>query len=39
MPEMLKTLGPAAIVSLLMGRVPLGFGMLYAVRRPSSGWV
>jgi hypothetical protein len=32
MPDMLKQLGPAAIVSLLMGLVPLGFGLQYAVR-------
>lgn len=32
MPDMLKQMGPAAIVSLLMGLVPLGFGILYAIR-------
>ena len=29
---MLKQMGPAAIISLLMGLVPLGFGLLYAAR-------
>jgi hypothetical protein len=32
MPDMLKQMGPAAALSLLMGLVPLGFGILYAVR-------
>jgi len=30
MPDMLKQLGPAAAVSLLVGLIPLGFGILYA---------
>ena len=30
--NMLKQMGPAAFISLLMGLVPLGFGILYAAR-------
>ena len=30
--EMLRQMGPAALVSMLMGIVPLGFGVLYAAR-------
>ena len=30
--EMLRQMGLAAIVSMFMGIVPLGFGLLYAVR-------
>jgi len=30
--EMLRQMGPAALVSMLMGIVPLGFGLLYAAR-------
>ena len=30
--EMLRQMGPAAIVSMFMGIVPLGFGLLYAAR-------
>ena len=30
--EMLRQMGPAALVRMLMGIVPLGFGLLYAAR-------
>ena len=30
--EMLRQMGPAALVSMFMGLVPLGFGLLYAAR-------
>ena len=30
--EMLRQMGPAALVSMFMGIVPLGFGILYASR-------
>ena len=30
--EMLRQMGPAALVSMFMGLVPLGFGVLYAAR-------
>ena len=30
--EMLRQMGPAALVSMFMGIVPLGFGILYAAR-------
>ena len=30
--EMLRQMGPAALISMVMGIVPLGFGMLYAAR-------
>jgi hypothetical protein len=30
--EMLRQMGPAALISMLMGIVPLGFGLLYAAR-------
>ena len=30
--EMLRQMGPAALLSMFMGIVPLGFGVLYAAR-------
>jgi hypothetical protein len=30
--EMLRQMGPAALLSMFMGIVPLGFGILYAAR-------
>ena len=30
--NMLRQMGPAAFLSMFMGLVPLGFGMMYAVR-------
>jgi len=30
--EMLRQMGPAALISMFMGIVPLGFGILYAAR-------
>ena len=30
--EMLRQMGPAALVSMFMGIVPLGFGILYAAK-------
>jgi len=31
-PEMLRQMGPAALLSMLVGLLPLGFGILYAAR-------
>jgi hypothetical protein len=31
-PNMLRQMGPAAFLSMFMGLVPLGFGIMYAIR-------